>query len=72
MKMADVRSKAKALGLKTSRKKKGDIIRDVQAAEGNLVCFGTKTDDCDQHHCCWRDDCLPNTGKGSDAKALVL
>lgn len=69
MKMADVRKKAKALGIKTSRKSKGDVIREIQAAEGNIVCFGKAGDHCDQHNCCWRDDCLPGPGKGKNSRA---
>ena len=59
MRMDEVREKAKKLGIKTSRKKKEDIIRAVQAAEGNFPCFGTAVEgNCDQIDCCWSDDCL--------------
>ena len=56
----DIRKMARKLGLapvKTA--KKGEIIRSIQAAEGNTQCFGTgvaKT--CGQDKCCWRSDCL--------------
>ncbi len=59
MQMAEVREKAKKLGLKTSRKGKRDLIREIQAAEGNYQCYGTAVDSCDQLQCCWREDCLP-------------
>lgn len=58
MRMEEVRRKAKELGLKTARMKKEDLIRAVQAAEGNFPCFGTADGSCDQTLCCWIDDCL--------------
>ena len=59
MRMDEVREKAKKLGIKTGRMKKEDLIRAVQAAEGNFACFGTASDGtCDQIGCCWSDDCL--------------
>lgn len=63
MLMEDVREKAKTLGLKTARMKKIDIIKSIQAAEGNFPCFGTATDYCDQEGCCFREDCLEKAGK---------
>jgi len=58
MKMPEVRVKAKELGLKTSRKRKADLIREVQRAEGNFDCFRSAADSCDQLVCCWREECL--------------
>lgn len=59
MRMDEVREKAKKLGIKTARMKKEDLIRAVQAAEGNFPCFGTASDgNCDQTGCCWFDGCL--------------
>jgi hypothetical protein len=62
MKMSEVRAKAKGLGLKTSRKSKANLIREIQRAEGNFDCFETADDFCDQLECSWRDGCL--SGKG--------
>ncbi len=60
MKMDGVRLRAKKMGIKTFRRKKMDIIRDIQTQEGNTTCYQDKTIDyCDQFHCCWRDDCRP-------------
>ena len=59
MKMAEVRGKAKAMGLKVGRKTKADLIQSIQKAEGNNPCFGTSQGNCDQLGCCWREDCLP-------------
>ncbi len=58
MRMEEVREMAKALGLKTARMKKVDIIREIQKAEGNFPCFGTAIDFCDQTACLFRKDCL--------------
>ena len=59
MKMQDVRTKAKALGLKdTFGLSKTMLIKRIQKAEGNFDCFGTAKDYCDQLQCCFRDDCF--------------
>jgi len=58
MKMAQVREKAKSLGLKPGSMSKADLIRAVQRAEGDFDCFGSASAFCDQHECCWRKDCL--------------
>jgi len=63
MNMQDVRKKAKMLDIRPGKKKKADLIRFIQAAEGNFSCFGYAKDFCDQPECCWRDDCL--TGKNN-------
>ena len=59
MKMQDVREKAKTLGMKTFGMKKVDLIRAIQNKEGNVPCFQTGLDSCDQFQCCWRSDCFP-------------
>jgi hypothetical protein len=58
MKMQDVRAVAKGLGIKISRRKKEDLVRDIQRAEGNRDCYnrGLSTT-CGQDGCAWRDDC---------------
>jgi len=59
MNMADIRRKAKDLGLKVLGLKKADWIRAIQTAEGNTPCFATGRTECDQMLCCWREDCMP-------------
>lgn len=60
MKIQKVRAIAKAKGVNSARKSKGEIIRAIQEAEGNFPCFGTARDGyCDQCDCVWREDCLP-------------
>jgi hypothetical protein len=58
MKMDGVRLRARKMGIKVSRRKKKDIIRDIQVREGNSPCYlDTSIVLCDQFGCCWRDDC---------------
>jgi len=59
VKIAEVRKKAKEMGLNTYRMKKVEMILAIQVAEGNYPCFGTETEYCDRIDCCWRADCLP-------------
>lgn len=58
MKMQEIREKARMLDLKSGKMRKTDLIRAIQAREGNPVCYDTGRDSCDQFECCWRDDCL--------------
>lgn len=59
MKMGEIRSKAKELGVKAKASiKKDDLIHVIQAAEGNFPCFKTANDYCDQSGCCFRSMCL--------------
>jgi hypothetical protein len=57
--MAEISRKALKFGLNTQGMKKVELIRAIQAAEGNVACFDTEKSDCDQFACCWRKDCLP-------------
>lgn len=58
MKMADVKTKAKSLGITSGRMKKIDLIHSIQQTEGNVQCFQTGLVECDQYGCCWRDECM--------------
>ena len=58
MKIAEVRAKAKAMGVVAGGRKKADLIRSIQIEEGNSPCFGASGESCDQQDCCWRDDCI--------------
>ena len=59
MKMQDIRTMAKNLKVNSVGKTKPDLIREIQAAEGNYPCFGTVADsNCDQFACCFRPICL--------------
>jgi len=58
MTVAEIKEIAKELGVKTSKMKKADMIRAIQDAEGNSMCFATNSrDNCGQENCLWRNDC---------------
>lgn len=58
MKMPEIRIKAKSIGLKPGKTKKADLIRAIQAQEGNAPCFAPNRESCDQTGCCWYSDCV--------------
>jgi len=60
MLIAELRKMAKNVGVKVSAGKvdRTELVRQIQAAEGNFPCFGTAYAFCDQSGCCFRDDCL--------------
>ncbi len=58
MKMQAVRNLAKQYSIKTARKNKQELIREIQRAEGNFDCFGSAGDYCDQLACLFREMCL--------------
>ena len=58
MKIEEIRRIAKQKDVKTGKMKKGDIIRAIQEAEGNPICFDTANAvDCRQPNCLWLEDC---------------
>ena len=59
MKWLEIRKKAAGMGISIRGLKKPDLIRALQTLEGNVPCFDTGRQDCDQLQCCWRGDCLP-------------
>jgi hypothetical protein len=63
MKMNDVRKIAKTMKINSKNMKKVDLIRAIQEAEGNCVCYQTERADCDQLCCAWRGDCLNGRGR---------
>lgn len=58
MTLADIKARAKGLGIKAGSKKKVELIHAIQLAEGNFDCFGTAVSSCDQQDCCFLKDCL--------------
>ena len=58
MTLADVKVRAKGLGIKAGNKKKVELIHAIQLTEGNFDCFGTAINSCDQGGCCFMKDCL--------------
>jgi hypothetical protein len=57
MKLMDVKSKAKQMGIINPSSDRMQLVRQIQTAEGFFPCFKTK-DSCDQLECCWRNECL--------------
>ena len=55
--LKEIRAKARELEVKNhSRLTKADLIRAIQAKEGNSPCYQTIYD-CWQFDCVWRPDC---------------
>lgn len=59
MKIQEIKKLAAAMGIKSGKMKKNELIRSIQSTEGNSPCFQTESSgSCLQMDCCWRDDCL--------------
>ena len=58
MTLPEIRMKAKALGLKTGKMRKADIIHAIQIAEGCTPCYGQSGGDCAYTDCCFLKDCV--------------
>ena len=66
MKLEEIRTIAKSHHINPSKLSKGDLVKSIQAAEGNFACFATAySGECDQSGCSWRDDCLTSAKKGT-------
>nr|MBF0220644.1 SAP domain-containing protein [Desulfobulbaceae bacterium] len=59
MKMTEIKTIAKNIGVAPGKLKKNELIHAIQSKEGNVACFQTGITICDQYQCCWRGDCLP-------------
>ena len=58
MNLKEVKKVAEQRGVRPGRHKKAELIRSIQAAENNPVCFMTdQADNCGQMSCLWRSDC---------------
>jgi len=58
MTVKEIQGIAKKMGLKAAKMKKGDLVRSIQASEGNSPCFQIGAlSSCDQEDCLWRSDC---------------
>jgi hypothetical protein len=59
MKIAEVKTLAKAHGINPDNRFKTELIKAIQITEGNFDCYGTAYNgECDQGECCWREDCF--------------
>jgi Rho termination factor-like protein len=60
MNMGEIKSIAKDMGIKAGKMTKGELIKAIQAAEGNSDCFGGAVPvRCEQAECLWYGDCQP-------------
>lgn len=58
MKLDDIKEIARQHNIKTGKLKKAELVRAIQQAEGNDVCFETGVSaECGQALCLWREDC---------------
>ena len=58
MKLDEIKAIAKEKGIKPGRMKKAELVRAIQDAERNNICFETgQADSCGQDTCLWREDC---------------
>ena len=58
MKMTELKKKAAALGIRPGNTRKAELIRAIQQAEGNAVCFGQSDGHCAETVCCFLTDCV--------------
>ena len=59
MKIDEIKEIAKQHNIKAGKMKKADLVRAIQDAENNELCFGTgKANSCGQNTCMWREDCV--------------
>ena len=58
MKIKEIRTIAKGLGINSFGKTKVDLIREIQRKEGNFDCYATAQNYCDQEECLFRSSCL--------------
>lgn len=58
MKMAEIKEKAKYLGITAGKMKKVELIHAIQQAENCTPCFGTSNGQCSYTDCCFMQDCL--------------
>ena len=58
MTMNEIKAIARERGIKPGNLKKGELIRKLQAEEGNDPCFDNEDRlPCEQDCCLWFDDC---------------
>jgi hypothetical protein len=58
MKLEEIKELAKQHNIKVGKMKRTDLVRSIQQAENNDVCFETGVaKECGQHSCSWREVC---------------
>ena len=56
--VAEIKMKAKALGINPGKMRKMELIHAIQRAEQCTPCYGHSNGNCPWLQCCWRGDCL--------------
>ncbi|MBI5889923.1 MAG: SAP domain-containing protein [Nitrosomonadales bacterium] len=65
MKLEQIRSIAKLHSISPGKLSAIELVKAIQAKEGNFDCFATAVNgECDQVGCSWRDDCFAASSKG--------
>lgn len=58
MKVQEIKEIAQKMEIPAGKMKKGELIREIQKAEGNCVCCDSgRATHCGQDDCLWIDDC---------------
>lgn len=58
MTLEKIKAIAQQRGIKVSKLKKGELVRAIQSAEGNVPCFEAENSaSCGQSGCSWREIC---------------
>jgi len=59
MNITDIREVARSHGIQPNNLFKTELVKTIQAKEGNFPCYGTAYDGvCDQTGCSWREQCF--------------
>jgi hypothetical protein len=58
MTVAEIKAKAKGLGINPGKMRKAELIHAIQLAEGCTPCYGRSNGYCPWTECCWRKDCF--------------
>ena len=58
MQVAEIKDKARGLGINPGKMKKAELIHSIQIAEGCSPCFGRSDGHCGYTDCCFMPDCL--------------
>jgi len=59
MKLDEIKEIAKRHTIKVGKMKKAELVRAIQQAENNDVCYETgAADNCGQDDCIWRGECV--------------
>ena len=57
MTIYEIRVIAKNMGIDPRNENKANLIKKIQSKEGNVPCFKTAGNYCDQEDCRWKRDC---------------